>query len=139
MRPDKREKIDTLLLRQVSGNLSSTETAALQRFADEHPEVRTLWTKLEDRLNSADAQVFKRNLDAGADWLLVTQRIHENKRRARRRKLRFGVVLTSMAALIVYSSALYIKQYINKSSLPRQGATRTPAKPPVPHYSNTGK
>ncbi|WP_295118454.1 hypothetical protein [uncultured Chitinophaga sp.] len=79
MRPDKRKKIDTLLLKQLSGSLSSAETAALQQFTDEHADVKALQLALQARMHTPEAQLFKQSLDADKDWTQVLLRINKNK------------------------------------------------------------
>ncbi|UYQ93830.1 hypothetical protein MKQ68_01815 [Chitinophaga horti] len=139
MRPDQREKIDTLLLREISGNLSSADTAVLQQYASEDQEVRSLWHTLRARINSAEGQQFKQSLNADADWPLVSQRIQENKRRTRERKLRFGLLLTSLIAIIVYACTLYIRQLTFHPSVTKQSGTGKDGKPAKVHYYDKGK
>jgi hypothetical protein len=129
MRPEKREKIDTLLLKQLSGSLSSAETAALQHFTDEYAEVKSLGRALQTRMETADAHLFKQSLDADQDWSLVLSRISEMKRRAYLRKIKIGLLITFLMLFVVYAYALFFSKMAIPGKRSKQAVPPTAIKP----------
>lgn len=132
MLSDHRDKIDTLLLKRLSGDLSSSETAVLEQMMKCDDEVKALWHTLQQRINTPDGQEFRRSLDVDNDWQQLSLIISKKEKRAKNFMLKCGLLTTTILAGIVCSSTLFIQKINSRppASKPVQKPLHHPAKPP---------
>lgn len=135
MLSDHRDKIDTLLLKRLSGDLSSSETAVLEQMLKCDDEVKALWHTLQQRINTPDAQEFRRSLDLDGDWQQLSGIIGKKERRAKNFMLKCGLLVTTILAGIVCSSTLLIQKINSRppASKPVHHPPPQHTKPPISH------
>ena len=136
MLSDHRDKIDTLLLRRLSGDLSSSETAVLEQMMKCDDEVKALWHALQQRINTPDGQQFRRSLNVDNDWHQLSLIISKKEKRTKSIILKCGLLATTILAGIVYSSTLFIRKINSRppASKPMRKHTHHHRKPSTDRY-----